>query len=574
MDPLAGINKNELWKTILPFFILAFIIFVLNIIPIWGFDGLIQDDQEYYYRLYNKGIFDLTFSRNIIQAIYILEIIKIASFTSIFTARLLIILLLSIPSASLIYYFSHYEFNLRKSTSVAIAAIPFILPNEVFIPTYIVGSYMLLAILFALITIYFILKYSRESEFSTTYFVLAAASFGIAFESSELIASMLPVFLFLIFIFRKFSRKQLLLGAVFSLMAVLKSILVIIRPHGPVNNVRNEIPVPEIKDRIVNFLDFMNPFHTEAYSGILNIIVVGIIILGAVIVLMNPARLKNILDPTGSKDEPVNKHFYFVYYYLFPLVWLVFSSLPFLVFAQYMTSRYFTTAAIALNFMFIISLGVIFGLFTWRRLPLVITLILITGVSGYNRQQNFRKYYLDLNNQYSELKQTLSNYDLPRDAQIIVTSYNRRLALGYGITRRSIGVYQYVLKNRDVGGQIMIEKHFYDPFLLINKAWLYRYVDIDTTKSTFLFRCFNAHTGQNRRLHYALRWEDEISKESNWSIFHFDEHGHASNLVSGNGYESYKSTLDSLSTLGIRREDIMFGGIPTRADSARLGLRQ
>lgn len=565
-------NSNEIWKTIIPFLILAFIIIIFNIIPIWGFDGLIQDDQEYYYRLYNMGIFDLTFSRNIIHAIYILEIIKLTIFTSVFTARFLIILLLSIPSACLIYYFLHYEYKLRKSTSIAIAVIPFILPNELLVPTYIVGSYMLLAILFSLITIYFILKFSRQSEFSTTYFILAATSYFITIESSELMASMLPVFLFLIFIFRKLSKKQLLLGAAFSLMAILKTILVIIRPHGPVNNVRNEIPVTEIKDRIVHFLDYMNPLHSLANSGILNIILVSIIILGAFIVLMNHNRLKNILDPEGSKDEPKNKHFYFVYYYLFPLAWLVFSSIPFLFFAQYITSRYFTTAAFALNFMFIVSLSVIYGLITTRRMPLVIILVLIIGISGFNRQQNFRKSYKALNKQYSELKQTLNSYELPRDAQIIVTSSNRQLALGYGITRRSNGVLQYVLKKRDIGGQIMSEKCFYDPFQLFNKAWINRYADIDTTKSTFLFRCFNADQGQNRRLHYALRWTDEKSKESNWSIFYFDEQGKTSNLVNGNGYESYKSTLDTLSALGIRQEDILFGGLPARGDSLRLGL--
>jgi len=565
-------DSNAIWKTIIPFSILAFIIFLFNIIPIWGFDGLIQDDQEYYYRLYNKGIFDLAFSRNIIHAIYSLEIMKIAILTSVFTARFLITIILSIPSACLIYYFSHYEYKLGKSASVAIAVIPFILPNEVLIPTYIAGSYMLLAILFSFITLYFILKYSRQSKFSKTYFILAATSYVLAFESSELMATMLPVFLFLIFIFRKLSMKQFLLGAVFSLLALLKSILVIIRPHGPVNNVRNEIPASEIKDRIVHLLDFMNPFNNLTYSAIFNIVLVSIIILGAFMVLMNHHRLKNILNPDSSKDEPGNKHFYFVYYYLFPLVWLVFSTLPFLLFTTSFSSRYFTTAAIALGFMFITSLSVIFGLFTTRRIPLVIILVLIIGISGFNRQQNFRKYYKALNNQYSELKQTLNNYELPRDAQIIVTSSNKRLALGYGITRRSNGVLQYVLKKRAVGGQIMIEKRFYDPFQLLNNAWLYRYVDIDTTKSTFLFRCFNANPGQNKRLHYALRWEDEKSKESHWSIFHFDEQGTASNLINGNGYESYISVLDTLSALGIRREDIMFGGLPARDDSIRLGL--
>jgi hypothetical protein len=574
MDSLAGINKNELWKTILPFFILSFIIFILNIIPIWGFDGLIQDDQEYYFTLFSKHINDLRFSRNIFHAIYTLEIIKIANLTSVFTARLLIVLLFGIPSACFLYYFSHYHYQLRKSASIAVAVIPFILPFEPFVPTYLVGSYMVPAILFSFITIFFILIFSKQPKFSTPYFILAVSFYFITIESSELMASMLPVFLFLIFIFRKPSRKQFLLGAAFSLLAVLKTIMVILRPHGPVNSVTNEIPASEMKDRIIHSMDFMNPLHGLANIGVLNIIMLSIIIAGAIIVFMNDKRLKKILYPGNSEDTTVNKHFYFVYYYLFPLVWLIFSVIPFLFFSQYLVSRYLSTTAIALNFMFIISISVIYGLFSSRKIPLAIILFLIVAVSGINRQQYFRKYYKALNKQYSELGQTLKNYSFPLGAQIIVTSSNRQLSLGYGITRRSNGVLQYVLKKRDAGGQIMSEKCFYDPFQLLNKPWGNRYVDIDTTKSTYLFRCFNTDASQNRRLHYALRWADEQSKESHWSIFHFDDKGTMSNLVKGSGYKAYEVALDKLSAMGIRPEDIMFGGIPSGEDSIRLGLRQ
>jgi hypothetical protein len=156
-------------------------------------------------------------------------------------------------------------------------------------------------------------------------------------------------------------------------------------------------------------------------------------------------------------------------------------------------------------------------------MPLVIILALIISVAGFNRQQNFRKYYKPLNKQFSELKHTLNKYALPQEAQIIVTSSNPHLSLGYGITRRSTGVLQYILKNREVAGQIMAERCFYDPFKLFNKPWEYRNVDIDTTKSTYLFRCFNADSIQNRRLHYALRWIVDTSKYSPWSIFHFDD---------------------------------------------------
>jgi hypothetical protein len=69
-----------------------------------------------------------------------------------------------------------------------------------------------------------------------------------------------------------------------------------------------------------------------------------------------------------------------------------------------------------------------------------------------------------------------------------------------------------------------------------------------------------------------LRWADDKSKDSHWSVFHADEQGRVTNLVSGKGYENYESVVDSLSKSGITRDDILFGGIPSGQDSLRLGL--
>lgn len=563
---------NGSWKTIIPYVIISAIIFIFNIISIWGFDGLIQDDQEYYFRLFNKSIGDLTFRRNILHAIFTLEIIKIAAFTSVFFARFLIIILLSIPSAFLIYYFSHEHLKLERYTSIAISVLPFIMPNEVLVPTYMVGSYMLLALLFALVSIHFILSFSKRSDFSTPDFILAATAFYIATESSELIATMLPVFLFLIFIFRKLEAKQFILGTLLTFIAVRKAILIINKPHGPVNSINNDLSYSEIKDRIFHFLDYINPLHGLTNIGFLNIILISIILLGAIMVIINYKRLKDILHPNRPVDNQKNKYFYIAYYYLFPLFWLVVSAAPFIFYSQYLTSRNLLLASVGLSFVFLTSINVIYSALSNRKIPLIIILFLIISFSGYNRQMNFKTYYLSINDQFKNLEQTLEQYDLPPDVQVIVISNINDLKLGYGIFGRSNGVLQYILKRRDVKGQIMSEKCFYDPFLIYNKPWQYRYMDIDTTANTFLFRCFDEVASQNKRLHYALRWVDETSKSSPWSIFHFDDQGHITTLVSGKGYKDYELTTDSLLTHGIKRDEILFGGLPDSEDRLRLGL--
>jgi hypothetical protein len=560
-------------KTIIPFVIISAIIFIFNIIYIWGFDGLIQDDQEYYSRLFNKSIGDLRFGRNIFHAIFTLEIIKIASLTSVFFARFLIILLLSIPSAFLIYHFSHGHYKLERYTSVAISVLPFILPNEALVPTYMVGSYMLLALLFALISIHFILRFTKRSDFSTPDFILAAATFYIATESSELIATMLPVFLFLIFIFRKLKAKQFILGSTLTFIAVRKAILIINKPHGHVNSINNDLSYSEIKHRIVHFLDYINPLHGLTNIGLLNIILISIILLGAIMVIMNHKRLRDILLPNHTIDNQKNKYFYIVYYYLFPLFWLVVSAVMFLFYTQYLTSRYFLMASVGLSFLFFTSINVIYSALSNRKVPLIIILFLIISFSGYNRQMNFKKSYQAIQDQFKSLEQTLERYDLPPDVQVIVTTSDKNgLNLGYGIFRRSNGVLQYILNRRDVKGQIMTEKCFYDPFLIYNKPWQYRYMDIDTTVNTYLFRCFDADSTQNRRLHYALRWVDDKDISSPWTIFYIGDDLRFNNFLSGKGYADYNAAMDSLSREGIHREDIMFGGIPAKSDSLRLGL--
>jgi hypothetical protein len=560
------------WKSLLPYFIIAFTIFVFNILAIWDVDGLFQDDQEYFYRLFGKHIGDLKFSRNIIHAIYILDIIKIATTTSIYTARLFIILFLSLPTSFLLYYLVNNRYRLEKPTAAAVAILPFILPNELLIPTYIVGSYMLLAILFSFLAVFFILRFSEKDAFSRTDFFLASLFYFMATESSEIVATMLPVFLFPIFFYKKFWSKQFRLGIMLTLIAVVKTILVIKKPYGPVNSVKNDLPFSEIKYRILHFLDYINPFNGLYDIGILNIIIIGIILAGAVIALSDHTRLKRILSPGNPEDQPKSKYSYFAFYYLLPLGWLAFSLFPFLFFAQYMVSRNLVIPAVALIFLLVISMRVIHGLFTERKWPFAVILVLVIAAAGYNRQVNFSRYFEELKDQYGELGQTLMKYEFPENSQVVVATSNGNLTMGHGVTRRAVGVYQYILGRRDLSGQIMLEKSYYDSFQMFNNPWGKRNADIDTTKITYLFRCFNTDTAMNMRMHYALRWEDSESKESPWTIFHFDEQGKAAKFMSGIGYSAYDSAIDSLSAIGISREKILFGDIPGREDSLRLGL--
>jgi|GEM_PF-4180515 len=556
----------------LPYLIILCIILIFNIISIWGIDGLYQDDQEYYYRTYDKDLSDLRFSRNILHAIYTLEINKIASHISIYTARLIVLVFLLIPCSFLIYYLIKKHFKLISAVAIPIAILPFILPNETTIPAYISGSYTLMGIMFALLSINFILNKSESNRIWEPNFILAIVFYFLAFESTELFAFMLPVFLFLIFIFRKVTLKRVYLALFFSSLAILKSYMIMRRPHGTVNNVRHQVSLDEINHRIIHFMDFINPFHGLADPGFLNLLVIVIILTAIVILLYKHQKLARLLQPLTQITVSNQKLMFLTYSFIFPVIWLIFSSLPFIIFTIYFPSRYYLVAGIALNFMLIVSLGIIFATLTYRKIPLFILLCLLIISAGYNRQQNFKKNHRKLNEQFSELSSILQNNRLPEGSQIVVTTFFRNLTLGNGVTRRGKGVFQYIMKKRGFAGQIMLEKSYYDPFKIYNNPWGFKNADIDTTRKTILLRCFHPNKNKNKRMHYALRWVDENEVSSPWTLYYIDDELKFNHFLDGQGYAAYNAAADSLYLVGITRDDIMFGGIPDRKDSLRLGL--
>ena len=87
-----------------------------------------------------------------------------------------------------------------------------------------------------------------------------------------------------------------------------------------------------------------------------------------------------------------------------------------------------------------------------------------------------------------------------------------------------------------------------------------------------MFRAISFEKNDFDRLYYALQWMDNSSKNSKWTIHHFQKDGHSIPIISGFGYQAYKNTADSLENVGVNRNQIMFGGKPMQSDSTRLGL--
>ena len=85
----------------------------------------------------------------------------------------------------------------------------------------------------------------------------------------------------------------------------------------------------------------------------------------------------------------------------------------------------------------------------------------------------------------------------------------------------------------------------------------------------FLYR----HTAAGfQQLTYFLRWNDN-NMESFFTIYCVDpETGVILPLKNGKGFSAYLAAVHDLSTKGVRRSDIVWGGEPTEADKLRLGM--
>ncbi len=119
----------------------------------------------------------------------------------------------------------------------------------------------------------------------------------------------------------------------------------------------------------------------------------------------------------------------------------------------------------------------------------------------------------------------------------------------------------------------MMPYHFdyYDPFNgEKGRKYTSGMTGLDLDHPIFLFTNYDIF----HQMKYALQWKERDSQYSAWVLYKFDPLSGKSSVYSeGEGYREYINTIDSLRSGGIlRQEDILFGGIPSGADSLRLGL--
>jgi len=570
MDSSDNYSNNKYAYVIICLAIIAF-----NLRAIWGFDGLLEDDQMHYYLL-SSGHYDWGIMKRVLFAPIFLYYIHQLFLISVLWSRLAVVLFFMLPCSSVLFYLFRNIFRIPFIISVSAAIFPFILPGQNNIPTYCTGSYFFPALLFGLLALTFGLNYFITQKARTVYLSASVICYFLAIECSELFALMIPVYLFAFFAYRKFIWKNIYPVIFFVLLSSYKIITTLINPWGGKNSAANHILPETIINRLKHSFYYMNPFGLNKNSFWIYLLLIIFIIAGIYLNFKTPERLF-----TGEKDKvshPFSSCSKMVWsIYAFAVLWTVCSMVPFIFLSQDFSSRYLFIASIGLNLILCLSFFPVFQMISVKKIngaAIIFTGLLI--FAGINRDMALEKQFGPLNQKFQNTRSYIKKVQLPKNAQLILTSKNNYFEyLGAGVFYKSSGSLRHMLGRSDISGQIMFENNYYDPFLITGNAWMNRNSELNISYPSFLFRTNAFAKDDYSRLEYVLQWKDKNSMNSDWTIYKLDKNsGKTSGFIKGTGWTEYNKSIDSLKNTGISRDMIMFGGIPSQQDSIRLKLKR
>ena len=112
--------------------------------------------------------------------------------------------------------------------------------------------------------------------------------------------------------------------------------------------------------------------------------------------------------------------------------------------------------------------------------------------------------------------------------------------------------------------------NYYDPFNgEKGRQYMTKMTGLNLDGPIYIFKNYDKFY----QIEYALQWKNSQSINSEWTIYKFDLlSGNASNFIKGIGWVEYIHAIDSLNNIGISQNMIIFGDIPSKTDSIRLGL--
>jgi len=557
------------YQYITPYLIITLVLLAFNFIAVFGLHTIIDDDQTRYSTVINCN-FPLMWlaKRNLLSPFLLYPFFYLMTISPAL-ARLSILLVWMIPISLLFYYVSTKILHVNVIASITASVLPCILPGQIFLPSFINGSYMLPSLFFIIVTIIFWDRYLKIHGSAIKDLSVSIIAFLIALLSSELSIFILPPIIFLFYTKFGKNRKLITISSILISASLIKVITVILFPVS--TNIVQFQDVSVIWDRVLFIILYIDPFRFKPYSTayyLLNGIILFIIITSYIILV----KQKNNRSMTNNVLIYSPKEYLFVCN--FSIIWFCFAILPFVYFSKLVAPRYFFYAGFGFYLLLAVSVStLIFNLLpkinTYGKLIVAGICLTITIFSGTQRMIIQKTYFRALNKNARFLQEQFSDRNFPLNSQIVILGKMGITTGGHYLW--SCGYLQHTLKRNDLNGILPYEKNYYNPFDTIGgRNYTITMSGLSLKFPVFLFKKVGIKLKQYE---YALQWENPKSKDSQWVIYKFDTVKGASTIVSRSaGWSKYTEVIDSLAQAGIPQNMIMFGGRPTKEDIIRLGL--
>jgi hypothetical protein len=577
----TNLKLNEL-PNIYYYLAVSFLIIIFNFVTIFGLKSLIADDQLMYNLIIRGDMPWWLNIRNPLQPYFAIPGLILMTHSLTFVRALYVILYL-IPISCIFYYLLTSKFCLPKFIAFISAVVPNILPFQE-IPAYILGSYTLYGMLFALLSLVYGLKYLETDGIKKWgYFIISIFLYFCCTQLMEQGVFLFPPLAFAFLFYIRLSEKQFYLIVTDLLIAAYPTYRTLLSPWSE-NVIPQALSIAEIFKRFEISLFFSTPLISpfsnltliyDAHSFLnigSNVFFWGVVIAGFVIAVNN----RNDELILRKKNPIFSWKYYISYIYLFFFIWWGSASFAFLTQSVYFDPRYFHLSSWGLNGLLVLSLFNILNTGFLKKykihLILLFSLLLYSGIMKYNVLST---RYNDLNREQLIIINSLQKYKLPKKSQVGILGFKTvDDGAGGNSWLYSSGYLEQSLKRNDIEGLLSQRIYrFYDPFdpQEIRGA---RGFNLNGRIFFFIYE-----HGSLKQVYYALQWLPKTKNwqgnvtDIKWTIYQFDKNSGISSIFkSGSSLKSYLATLEILESLGIKKSELLFGGIPSNDDYKKFNI--
>ncbi len=566
VDNLPVIMKKN--EGIIAVLFVAIFVFAFNFEAIFGLDVLLLDDNSRYRSAVSGNIvIDHFLNKSLPSAMFKALNMKLM-LLGMEVARLSYLLLFAIPLSLALYYFNRRVLDLDLVPSLVSAVIVNILPFQLHIPKFIDGSYPVRGLFFLFLSLIFATKFLKNGRM-----VLLGLSAAFWYLSSHAFAEfgiiLFPALLFLFVLFEGKVGKKVVLISVF-LLVLAPSVSYYFsndrNSSTPVSNdfatialrIKNTVEKGAIFDistqvkrsDVKKFVDEIQKGRLfDGYAENKNLYFASfkvLAIVGGIVGIWLLGFLVSMKGAEGRQKRQV------LLLYGFYLVFGVCALAPFWTISPRFGVRYLYTPFVAFWPLVVFSLYAILVTIRMPKKLIFVLFVCMLCLAGFNRHVNQEKENQVYNKKNQGIQRAVNGFgEIRQGGQIVIA--NKKNGTG-GFFIWSTGYLQYMLKRGDVVGLIGAEKNFYDPFNVKHRGYSYKMEGLELDKPLYaaLFRGAKYYQPD-----YFLRWQNEKSSKSSWTLFEKDETSDLLKvMLEGEGIDEYKESLELHS---IRPEEVLWG---------------